>query len=175
MIVSGKPAAERNPSGAYCIAGTIQQCDRLISVASLKTHPRAGVALSMSNHLQTAPKSQSDKLGHPDDVVVDLFSLRPADYAVVGGRYGVEDSGSNSGGASRVRHNVIVAGADAVAVDSVAAAVMDFDPATLPFLRLAAERGLGTWETEVIWTRGNEIEEARRPFRKPPESSGEKR
>ena len=61
----------------------------------------------------------------------------------------------------------LIAGTKAAAVDAVAAAVMGFDPARLPFLALAEKRGFGGRDIDATWTRGNEIEEARRPFRKP--------
>jgi hypothetical protein len=55
----------------------------------------------------------------------------------------------------------------AVAVDSVAASVMGFKPADLPYLALGAKRGFGSRDPDEIWTRGSDIEEARREFKKP--------
>ena len=39
--------------------------------------------------------------------------------------------------------NVLLASADQVAIDSVAASLMGFDPMSIPYLRMAHERGLG--------------------------------
>jgi len=66
-----------------------------------------------------------------------------------------------------VHHNLAIAGTKAVSVDAVAAAVMGFKPANLPFLALAERKGFGTRDLDSIWTRGNEIEEASRNFRRP--------
>ena len=137
---------------------TIQQCDKLISVAPLRTDRKAGVSLSIMNYRGIAPNGFST--GEPEEVAVDLFSFHPADYAVVGGSWGIEGDGES------VHHNVVIAGANAVAVDAVSAAVMGFDPSAIRHLRLAERKGFGGWDTDVVWTRGNEIEAARRRFKR---------
>ena len=176
LPVPGKALARNNPAGTYVIPKTIQQCDRLISVASLKTHSMTGVSLSMKNYFGIGPgakygfpKDGLHKLGNPDEVLIDLFSFHPADYAVVGGSWGVEADGPHAPGARSVHHNVLIAGANALSVDAVAAAVMGFKPADLPYLAMAERRGFGVADADVIWTRGNDIEEARRLFQKPAE------
>jgi len=143
----------------YFIPKTIQQCDRIITVAPLVTDEQMGVSLSVANYRGIAPGAL--KSGQPDEVVVDLFSYHPADYAIVGGSWGVE------GGGRSVHHNVLVAGTNAVSVDAVGAAIMGFDPTGVAHLALAQHRGFGDADLGPIWTRGNEIEQARRPFRKP--------
>lgn len=174
LPVPGKALARNNPAGTYAIPKTIQQCDRLISVAPLKTHSMTGVSLSMKNYFGIGPgakygfpKDGLHKLGSPDEVLIDLFSFHPADYAVVGGSWGVEADGPHAPGARSVHHNVLIAGANALSVDAVAAAVMGFKPADLPYLTMAERRGFGVADADLIWTRGNDIEEARRLFQKP--------
>jgi uncharacterized protein (DUF362 family) len=158
----------RGKALAYFIPKTIQQCDRIITVAPLATSEQTGVSLSVANYWGIAPgarygfpKTGLLKLGQPDEVVVDLFSYHPADYAIVGGAWGVE------GGGRAVHHNVLIAGANAVSVDAAGAAVMGFDPTGVAHLVLAERRGFGDADLGPIWIRGNEIEQARRPFRKP--------
>ena len=174
LPVPGKALAGNNPSGAYTIPKIIQQCDRLISIAPLKTDSVSGVSLSVKNYLGIAPGSKYGfpkdglfKLGSPDEVMIDLFSYHPADFALAGGCWGLEGDGPDGPGASSVHHNVVIAGARAISVDAVAAAVMGFNPAGLPLLALGDRKGLGTSELDAIWTRGNDIDEARRNFRKP--------
>lgn len=174
LPVPGKTLAHNNAQGVYTIAKTIQQCDRVISVAPLRTDTTTGVSLSIANYFGVAPgatygfpKEALLKLGHPNEVMLDLFSFHPADYAVLGGSWGLEGDGPHAPGAHSLHHNLIIAGANAVAVDAVAAAVMGFQPAELPYLALAERRGFGVADTDVIWIRGNEIDEARKVFRKP--------
>ena len=46
--------------------------------------------------------------------------------------------------------NVILASADQVAIDAVAARIMGFDPPSIPYIRLAHERGLGAGDPRDI-------------------------
>jgi hypothetical protein len=173
LPVQGAPAASKNPSGAYYIPKTIQQCDKLISLSPLKTDRHTGVSLAMKNYIGIAPGSRYgfpkrglDKLGDPNEVLVDLYSFHPADYAIVGGCFGVEGDPSGDDAAS-VHHNLVIAGMSAVAVDMVGAAVMGFEPSELKFLSLAEKKGFGGWDmVDLIWTRGNGVEEAARKFRR---------
>jgi uncharacterized protein (DUF362 family) len=166
--------AKNNPDGLYHIPKTIQQCDKLISLSPLKTHRLTGVSLSLKNYFGVGPgakygfpKSGLHKLGAVDEVIVDLFSFHPADYAILGGCWGVEGDGPSAPGARSVHYSVILAGANAVAVDAVGAALMGFDPGRIRHLRLAERKGFGGWDLALIWTRGNEVDQVRRVFRPP--------
>jgi hypothetical protein len=168
MPVDGHIAAARNPSGAYTIARTLRHCDKVITIGPLRTHPATGVALSTMSYLgfasaqrYGADKSDLWKLGDPGEIALDLCSFHPADYAILGGGVALEGDG-----AAR-RHNVIVAGNRSLAVDAVGAAVMGFTPSAVRHLKLSVDRGYGTEDAESIWTRGNEIPDARAEFRKP--------
>lgn len=76
--------------------------------------------------------------------LVDRMSFHPPDYTIFTGPH------------------LLIAGADPLAVESVAAQVLGLDPEKLAHLRLAADRGLGVWEPASIWIRGNEVDEARK-------------
>jgi hypothetical protein len=174
LPVPGKALARNNSAGVYSVPKVIRQCDRMISIAPLKTDAASGVSLSVKNYLGIAPGSKYGfpkeallKLGTPDEVMIDLFAYRPADFALVGGSWGIEGDGPAGPETAGVHHNLVIAGAKAVCVDAVAAKVMGFDPAELPFLALGEKKGFGAADVDVIWTRGNEIDEAKRAFRKP--------
>jgi hypothetical protein len=175
LPLHGRAVARNNSEGAYFVPKTIQQCDRIISVAPLATGDRTGISLSVANYWGIAPgarygfpKAGLLKLGEPEEVVVDLFSYHPADYAIVGGTWGIEGGWPSDPGARAVRHNVLIAGTNAVSVDAVSAAIMGFEPTEVRHLALAERHGFGDADLGPIWTRGNEIEHARRAFRKPP-------
>ena len=168
MPVPGKALARNNPGGAYTIPKVIQQCDKLISVAPLKTDASSGVSLSVKNYMGIAPGSKYGfpkdallKLGSADEVMFDLFGYRPADLAVLGGCWGVEGDGAS------VHHNLAIAGMKALCVDVVAATIMGFKVEELPFLALGEKQGFGTSNVDLVWTRGNEVKDARRAFKKP--------
>jgi len=58
-----------------------------------------------------------------------------------------------------VEKDYILAGADSVAIDAVAAKMMGFDPMDIPYIRLAHERGLGIGRVEEIEVVGEDIAE----------------
>jgi uncharacterized protein (DUF362 family) len=53
--------------------------------------------------------------------------------------------------------NLILAGADQVAIDAVAAKMMGFDPMSIPYIRLAHERGLGCGDPRSIKVIGEDV------------------
>ena len=169
LPVPGKALARNNPRAVYTIPKVIQQCDKLITVAPLKTDASTGVSLSVKNYLGLAPGSKYGfpkdalmKLGSPDEVMFDLFSYRPADLAVLGGCWGVEGDAD-----ATVHHNLAIAGMKALCVDVVAATIMGFKVEELPFLALGEKQGFGTSNVDLVWTRGNEVKDAQRAFKKP--------
>ncbi len=159
--------ARSNPQGVYALAKTVLECDRLISIAPLATSPVTGIAAAVANYWALAPRAvygaNREKLlalGDAVDVLTDLYLHHPADFAVVGGAMHRDEKGA-------VRHNIVIAGANAVPVDTIAAAVMGFQADKLPLLDRLEARGFGVAHPDSIWTRGNELEEAKRAFAKP--------
>ncbi|MCC6392039.1 MAG: DUF362 domain-containing protein [Bryobacterales bacterium] len=174
MPVEGRVLASHNPKGMYFIPRVLRECDKVISIAPLATMDGSGVALSFLNYLGFAPadhygypKNGLFALGEPGEIALDLFSFHPADYAIAGGSYAAESDPSTPGATRMRRHNVIIAGTSALAVDTVGAAVMGFEPNTIRHLELAVRRGYGSGDTYSIWTRGVEIDEVRADFQKP--------
>jgi hypothetical protein len=67
-------------------------------------------------------------------------------------------------GGTPVEMDVLIAGRDLVAVDSVGCAVMGIDPRRIEHLRLAHERGLGEIDLKKIEVKGLSIAKVRRRF-----------
>jgi len=82
---------------------------------------------------------------HIHEVLVDLLmmqrELHPNVFAVMDGTVAGDGAGPRTM-IPRVQ-NVILASADSVAIDAVAARLMGFDPMEIPYLRMATEMGLG--------------------------------
>ena len=159
--------ARSNPQGVYALAKTVLECDRLISIAPLATSPVTGIAAAVANYWAAAPRAvygpNREKLlalGDAVDVLTDLYLHHPADFAVAGGAMHRDEKGA-------VRHNIVIAGANAVPVDTIAAAVMGYQADKLPWLDRREARGFGVAHPDSSWTRGNELEEAKRAFAKP--------
>lgn len=136
----------------------IRQCDLRIAVTPMKTHHEYGASLAVSSWAEAtmivpsrvgiqgrvwsrAPwlAAQGDEATHR--LLADLFRTLPCDMAVVDGILAMEGEGPVEG--SAVPMGVILAGSDPVAVDTVAASLMGFDPQAIGYLRLLGEQGLG--------------------------------
>jgi hypothetical protein len=60
--------------------------------------------------------------------------------------------------------NRLLAGADPVAVDAVGAALMGIDPLSVPYLRMAHERGVGCADLDAIDLVGEDLDRPSEPF-----------
>src|SRR3990172_4526941 len=86
------------------------------------------------------------------EVLVDLMSmqreLHPHVFAVMDGTV----MGDGAGPRTMVPRvgNLILASADQVAIDAIAAKIMGFDPLAIPYLRMCHERGLGVADPREI-------------------------
>jgi uncharacterized protein (DUF362 family) len=93
--------------------------------------------------------------------IADLASVLTPSLSVIDGI--IAGEGHETSG-NPVEMNLVIAGADPVAVDSVGAAVMGMKPTDVKHLVLAAEKGLGTCRLEEITVVGQSIENVRRKF-----------
>jgi hypothetical protein len=86
------------------------------------------------------------------EVLVDLMimqrELHPGIFAVMDGTV----MGDGAGPRTMVPRvgNTILASADQVAIDAIAASIMGFDPLSIPYLRMCHERGLGVADPRDI-------------------------
>lgn len=91
--------------------------------------------------------------------LVDLLAIQkeihPGLFAVMDGTF----AGDGPGPRCMIPHvkNYILASADMVAIDAVAAKMMGFDPLAIPFIRLAHEQGLGCGDVAGIEIVGEDI------------------
>jgi hypothetical protein len=93
------------------------------------------------------------------ETLVDLLAIQKEIHA---GIFALMDGtlcGSGPGPRTMipVEKDYLLAGGDSVAIDSVAAHMMGFDPLKLPFIRLAHEDGLGQGQFESIEVLGEDI------------------
>ena len=93
------------------------------------------------------------------EVLVDLLymqrELHPAVFTVMDGTVAGDGAGPRTM-IPRVK-NLILAASDSVAIDAIAARLMGFDPLSIPFLRMAHERGLGIADPRQIELVGDDV------------------
>jgi uncharacterized protein (DUF362 family) len=142
------------------------EADVLIDLACLKTHAMTMVTLGIKN-FQGILSDEERYEGHRDDLpqhLVDLHRVRKPDLTIIDGLIGMEGNGAGEQGMP-VPMNLILAGADVVAVDAVSSAIMGIeDPLDVQTTRLAAYAGLGTADLGSIEVVGKSIAEVQRKF-----------
>lgn len=94
------------------------------------------------------------------ETLVDLLTIQseihPGMFAVMDGT--VCGNGPGPRTMEPVEKDYILASNDQVAIDAIAAKMMGFDPLSLPFIRIAHERGLGIGDPRQIEVKGEDIE-----------------
>ena len=143
-----------------------------VHLPTLKTHGMVGLAGAIENIWPSwLPQGGGGAAGRPHEVLVDLLMLHldthSAVCAVMDGTIAGDGAGPRT--VDPRETNVLLASADPVALDAVAARLAGFDPFSLRYLALAYALGLGCADTDEIDVVGDEIEpgelqlRARRP------------
>jgi len=163
-----------NPEYAVPKVATEATC--IISVPALKTHSMTGVTASLKNvavGLMSGRVYGFFKYGAPHqkipEWITDVASIFKIDYTVVDGIWGMEGNGPLSG--DPVEMDLIIAGADPVAVDSVCTAIMGFNPKNIGHITMAAKHGLGVADLDQIVVKGESIASVTMEFKVVPEEN----
>jgi uncharacterized protein (DUF362 family) len=157
---------------------SLAETDLLCSVPMMKTHQLATVTLGMKNLIGTFPGTVYQSVrGNMHDaaskveptaasaVVVDMVRANKLGLVVIDGSMAMEGNGPSLGKVFPM--DLIIAGANPVAADMVAAAVMGFQPSEVPVFAWANKAGLHPAGLEEIEIRGERLQDVRRPFAKP--------
>ena len=126
-----------------------------VNAPKLKTHVETEMSGCIKNIFGSAD-TETRKKAHRSssqmrlaDAIVDIFSIRPPEFNIVDAVVGMEGDGPSHGTPRRI--GLIVAGQNALAVDWVLCRVMCYsDPASIPLMRAAIDRGIGpVTESEI--------------------------
>lgn len=133
---------------------------QIVHLPTVKTHGHAVMTGSVKNAfggLLREVRHYAHKYMH--EVLVDLLymqrELHPAVFTVMDGTVAGDGAGPRTM-VPRIK-NLLLAAADSVAIDAVAARLMGFDPLSIPFLRMADERGLGVADLRRIELVGDDV------------------
>jgi uncharacterized protein (DUF362 family) len=149
--------------GEVGVAETMLNSTCIINVPKLKVHHLTTVTLSMKNLMGgILPKSIIHHQIHRK--IVDLASLfkDKVRLNVVDGIVGAEESEVYG---TPVKMNLIIAGQDMVAVDTVAATIMGMNPQQITYLQLAEANGLGITKLRKIQIHGEKIAAVTKTFK----------
>ena len=132
----------------------------IVHLPTVKTHGHATTTGSIKNSfggLLKEVRHYAHKYMH--EVLVDLMymqkELHPGIFTVMDGTVCGDGAGPRT--MEPVVGNVILAGADSVAIDAVAARLMGFDPLSIRYLRLCHDRGLGVADPREIDLVGDDV------------------
>lgn len=132
----------------------------IIHLPTVKTHGHSVTTGAIKNAfggLLKEVRHYAHKYIH--EVLVDLLimqkELHPGIFSVMDGTV----CGDGAGPRTMVPKpkNVILASADSVAIDAIAAKIMGFPPLDIPYIRMCHERGLGTGDPSEIEVVGEDI------------------
>lgn len=146
------------------VSQEVLRADFFINAPVLKTHIGSTITVAMKNLKGTTTYEEKKRFHYLNlnRAVAELNAILKPHLIVVDGLIALEGDGPIAG--TPVGLNLLLAGTDAVAVDTVAARIMEIDPAEVPSLCLAREMGYGIWDEKEIQVIGRTIKEVRHPF-----------
>lgn len=159
------------------LCADILDFDIIVSIPVMKMHMHTGVTLGVKNmkgclwrrskvvlHMLPPVEGRSEK---PLDIAISDMSwaLRPH-LTIVDGSVGMEGIGPSAGAPKRL--DVVLAGADAYAVDAAACVLMGTAAEKIPHLKIGADRGYGCIDLEKINVFPSDWRKWISPFATPP-------
>ncbi len=141
---------------------------QMIHLPTVKTHGHSVTTGAIKNSfggLLKEYRHYAHKYIH--EILVDLMlmqkELHPAVFAVMDGTVCGDGAGPRT--MQPKIKNYILASADSVAIDAIAAKMMGFDPLNIPYLRMCQERDLGVADPQKIEITGEDIEKVNFEFK----------
>lgn len=132
----------------------------VIHLPTIKTHGHTTMTGAMKNAfggLITEKRHHCHKMIH--EVLVDLLQIQheihPGIFSVMDGT--VCGNGAGPRTMIPLAKNYILASNDSVAIDAISAKMMGYDPMSIPFIKIAHDRGLGCGDTDQIDIVGENI------------------
>lgn len=148
---------------ALFIPKIYMDADVVINVAKLKTHFITSVTLGLKNSIGVPSYriygGSGDKGGlHTlgiEEVIIDLNKIRKPDFTIIDGIIGGENYGPYAN--TPVKSDIVFAGKDIVATDTVALTFMGFKLDSVNHVKLAAEEKLGISDLSKIQVNGADL------------------
>ncbi|HOJ52444.1 MAG TPA: DUF362 domain-containing protein [Syntrophales bacterium] len=137
------------------VSTAVLEADVMISLPKFKTHGLTVITGAIKNSYGILPGAQKATLhrlaGSPEkfqEIIVDVFLIRPPDFFIVDAVVGMEGNGPASTDLRQI--GCIMASDNAVALDATIARMMGLEPSFLRALTYARECGLGNYRVSEI-------------------------
>jgi uncharacterized protein (DUF362 family) len=131
--------------------GPFEQADKLIGIAPVKHHHRAGASMSMKNWYGLLGGRRN--IFHQDinTIIAELSMMVKPTLVILDGTEVMMTNGPTGGSVSDLRRaNTLIASTDCVAADSYGATLLDLKGSDLAYLAQAEKAGAGTTDYESL-------------------------
>lgn len=156
----------------------VLDADVIISIPKLKTHVLTyytGAIKNMFGALQKESRMNIHKTFSKvmpfSEAIVDVFTIRKPDLAIMDGIVAMEGLGPSHGRVKEV--GIIISSRDSVALDAVSSSIIGYDPMDILTTKDAYMRGLGNGELQQIEILGEQADKVKVDFEKVPIISDE--
>ncbi|MBD3170454.1 MAG: DUF362 domain-containing protein [candidate division Zixibacteria bacterium] len=163
----GNPVVKVSHNGrSFHVADVAKKADLVIGVSKLKTHVLTLMTGALKNCYGFIPGFRKavyhKEFPKPDKfsaMLVDLYAATKPDLFIMDAILAMEGDGPSSGKPKQL--NLLLASTDAVALDSVAATVIGFQPRKIDYLKLAHDMRIGRADLDEIDIIGENIAECK--------------
>ncbi len=128
---------------------------QLITIPVIKTHDKTTITGAIKNQWGCLDKLRHEYHLVLDEALVDINSVVKPRFAVLDATVGLEGDGPKSGRPKIV--DLVLASGDIVALDTVQAKIMGFDPQEIGHIRNCSAQGLGVCELSDIEIIGEKL------------------
>jgi len=150
----------------------LEEADIIINLPKIKTHGQCLLTCSIKNMFGTLvlgnkakTHARSARIERFSAALADIYSVSKPHLTIIDGYLCQEGQGPSAGDV--VKMDVILAGYDPVALDSIACQIIGFNPKDVIHLRMAEKKGLGTMNLDNIKILGDSVQKVYRKFKKP--------
>ncbi|MHA1803406.1 MAG: DUF362 domain-containing protein [Promethearchaeota archaeon] len=156
----------------FASSSLIEEVDLIINVPKIKTHGQCLLTCCIKNMFGTIlrinkPKThaQFSTLERFCGALADIYSVSRPQLTVIDGYLCQEGAGPSKGDV--VKLNLILAGFDGVALDSVVCKLIGINIDDVKYIKKAEKKGLGTTNLDHVEILGESIENVSRKFKLP--------
>jgi uncharacterized protein (DUF362 family) len=136
----------------FGIARTVLESEVILNIPVLKIHAgESRVTLCAKNMMGCIARDKGFMHANFNAKIIDLLKIVRPDLNIVDGIVGMEKEEIQG---SPVGANVLVAGSDFVAVDSICSRIMGFGPGEVEHIEMAARHGFGTADPSAMRIQG---------------------
>ncbi len=129
----------------------VLEADKIINVPIAKHHSLCRLTMGMKNWLGAAGGSRNQLHQKLDEAMVDFAAFFKPALTVLDAYRILVRNGPQGGRVTDTQlKKTVIAGIDPVAIDAMGAAFFDIKPEELLYLKLARERGLGTYDLAKV-------------------------